>query len=121
MTTKIMQVVFPNKVPVILSLIMLTSCSIHYKNREGEDHYIGLVSMKIEKQGCLLVSTAKSVGLTVDATAESGGINLGARTTTKSYIGNNITVTIDEDADRNLIIKEYNSSLQKTQESCVFK
>lgn len=94
---------------------MLTSCSIHYKDSEGVEHYIGLVSIEIEKQGCLSVSTAKSAGLTIDVTKESGGINLGVRTMTKSYIENNTTVTIEESSDKAMIIKEYSNAWQNTQ------
>ena len=110
MTTKSMKVASPSKVLFYLSVIVLEGCAVHYKDSEGAEYHIGLISMKVEKQEGLLISTKKSVGLTIDATKESGGVNFGVRSVTKSYIQNNSDITIEGAANGKTSIKEHSNS-----------
>ena len=108
MTMKIIQAVLLSKMLFIFNLIALSGCAIRYNDSEGGERYIGFFSVRIEKQGCLFINTEKSAGVTIDLTKGSGGINFGVKTVTKSYIGNNTVVTMEESETREVSIKEYN-------------
>ena len=94
---RIMPVVINGTNILILNLIFLTltGCSIHYTDSKGHDHFIGLASIKIEKNKCVVTNTVKSLGINLDFTSDTGGANLGFRTTSKSYINQNQFVQLD--------------------------
>ena len=83
---------------VITGLIsfLISGCAIHYTDNDGTDSYFGLVSVSAEYSSCVITTTSHSFGLTLDTTAESGGINLGYRVMSKSYVRENELVEIEE-------------------------
>lgn len=88
-----------NRVIVGLFSLILSGCAIHYTDNQGKDSYFGLVSVSTEVNRCVITSTSKSFGLTIDATEETGGVNIGFRSTSKSYISGNELVEIEEGGD----------------------
>ena len=104
----------------ILSIIIffLSGCAIHFTDRKGNDHHVGFVSIKTEKNKCVVITTVRSVGLSLDLTSESGGLNLGARSISKSYIKNDDYLEVEEDEHGALDAKKYNNSIQRTHKNC---
>lgn len=76
---------------------MNSGCAVHYTDPDGKDNYFGFVSLSTETNRCIVTTTSKSVGLTIDMTKESGGVNIGYKTISKSYINDNEVIeVIDE-------------------------
>ena len=83
---------------IFLTLIFFQSgCAIHFTDKDGIDHHIGFVSIKAEKNNCVVITTVKSVGLSLDFTSESGGLNIGLRSNSKSYIKNDEYVELEDE------------------------
>ena len=99
-------------------LASLSGCALHYTDKEGNDRHIGFVSITTEKNNCVVISTIRSAGLSLDVTSDSGGLNLGARSISKSYIKNGDYVELEEDEYGSLEAKKYNKSLQRTHKNC---
>lgn len=85
-----------NKTLISILLLMISGCAIHYTDKKGKDNYLGFVSISTENNHCIVTNTAKSFGLTIDTTKESGGVNIGFRKTSKSYISENSLVEFEE-------------------------
>ena len=99
-----------------LALILAqTGCALHYTDQEGNNHHIGFVSIETEKTNCIITNTVKSIGLTIDASSDSGGINIGKRTISKSYIHFFDYIELEESKKETLKVTKYNKSLQRTQ------
>lgn len=104
---------------IFLGLVVFqSSCALHFTDQEGNDNHIGFVSIKTEKNNCVLVNTVKSVGVSLDLTSDSGGLNLGISSTSKSYIKQNDYIELEEHKAGVLAVKKYNKSLQRTHENC---
>ena len=103
---------------ILILILFQSGCAMHFTDREGNDHHIGFVSLKTEKNSCVVITTVKSVGLSLDLTPESGGLNFGARSTSKSYIKNDSYIELEEDEHGSLEAKKYNKSLQRTRKNC---
>jgi len=97
---------------LLILLFFLSGCAMHFTDKEGNDHHIGFVSIKTEKNSCVVISTVKSIGLSLDLTSESGGLNLGARMNSKSYINNDEYIDLEEADHGALEAKKYNKSLK---------
>ena len=99
-----------NKILIFnLIFVTLTGCSIHYTDSEGHDHFIGLASIEIEKNKCVVTNTVKSLGVNMDFTSDTGGANLGFRTTSKSYIYQNQYVELDSSKEAITQITKFGS------------
>lgn len=94
-----------SKLTAGLLIIILSGCSIHYTDSQGKDNYFGFVLISIEASHCIITNTATSIGLTVDTTKESGGVNVGIRTISKYYINENRIVEIEESDSKHTLPK----------------
>lgn len=103
---------------LIMLALFLTGCALHYTDKEGNDRLIGLVSIKVGKNDCVLTNTAQSIGVSVDTTADSGGINLGMRSMSKSYIKNVDYLELQGDESGTLIVSKYRKSARSSQSAC---
>jgi len=83
---------------LLIVILCLSGCSVHYTDVNGDDRYIGLVSISIEKNKCVLISSTNTVGLAIDITKESGGINFGYKKISKAYLKNNEYVEFENDS-----------------------
>lgn len=102
----------------LVLMLFQTSCALHYTDQAGNNHHIGFVSIRTEKSNCVLTNTVKSIGLSIDATSDSGGINLGMRSLSKSYIQHGDYIELEEDEAGTLVTTKYSKSLQRTQKGC---
>lgn len=82
-------------VPAMLMLV--SGCALHYVDADGDQHYLGFVSMKTQQQGCLHQISTTTAGLTLDVTKESGGLNLGVRSISKIYLHPDTEMVVEND------------------------
>ena len=107
MTINILAAFF-NKGIIFLIIFALSGCSMHYTDREGFDRHIGFISVKSRSNNCVITNTVESAGLTIDITKDSGGVNLGYRIVSKSYIQGQEKVELKENAKLHMEVTEYN-------------
>ncbi len=102
----------------LILIFFQSGCAVHFTDRKGNDHHIGFVSIKTEKNRCVVITTVKSAGISLDLTSDSGGLNLGARSISKSYVKNDDYIELVEDEHGSLEVKKYIKSFQRTHKNC---
>lgn len=76
-------------------LLLLSGCAIRYKDNKDVEHLIGFVSIATKSENCIIKNKIKSLGLMVDTTNESGGVNIGYKEVSQTYLLNNSYLEID--------------------------
>jgi hypothetical protein len=79
----------------LLMILFLGGCSLRYVDRGGITRQIGFLSVRTNTSYCALYTSVASVGVTMDATRETGGFNVGYRRIT--------TASLEDDASMVLV------------------
>lgn len=95
-----MKAALNNFISVSVLEFLLSSCSLHYTTADGINHYVGFMVIDSTEKKCTLFQSIESLGISVDLTKESGGLNIGRKIVTTANISPDSFVSF-EDSDTN--------------------
>lgn len=101
-----------NFVKLIPILLALPACSLHYTTADGVNRHFGLLVVDSTDGKCQLLQSVDSVGLTLDLTKESGGLNIGRRKITTTSIKSDSLMSLEDAGEGAIYPLEYNIALQ---------
>lgn len=109
MATNLMQDVL-TKFILYFAISTQGACSLHYMGDDGDEYHVGFMMMRSHNDLNTTTTSSQTLGLTIDLTSDSGGLNFGYRNLSKTKITPETVAVIETISGLSHEVKQYETA-----------
>lgn len=92
------------------AISMQGACSLHYMGDDGYEYHVGFMMMRSHNDLNTTTTSSQTLGLTIDLTSDSGGLNVGYRNLSKTKIYPETVAVIETVSGSSHEVKQYETA-----------
>lgn len=92
------------------AISMQGACSLHYMGDDGDEYHVGFMMTRSHNDLNTTTTSSQTLGLTIDLTSDSGGLNVGYRNVSKTKINPKTVAVIETASGSPHEVKQYETA-----------